>query len=236
MKKSKESPPGYEYKSLFRSQSNKMIAGVCGGVAEYFKIDPTLVRIIFAAAIPAGGLGFWAYMIGWLIIPENPEESEELESNSKSNILLILMGILFILAGMHLIFRNFMNFLWLPDWIFNVFSFQSIVAVIFISLGAYFIFRYLQERGDEIPLIPKKISGKMPAGKTLYRSVDDKKISGVCGGIGEYFNIDPTIIRIIWIIATILTLPTGMSPGLIAAYIILSFVLPEAPAVGEETK
>ena len=57
--------------------------------------------------------------------------------------------------------------------------------------------------------------------KKLYLS-KDKKISGVCGGIGEYFEIDPTLIRLGWIIMTILT---GIVPGIIA-YVIATIVIP----------
>ena len=58
----------------------------------------------------------------------------------------------------------------------------------------------------------------------LYRSRTDKKIAGVCGGLAEYFGIDPVIVRII---AIILLLPGGF-PGLLP-YIILWIIVPEAP-------
>lgn len=57
--------------------------------------------------------------------------------------------------------------------------------------------------------------------KQLYRSTTNKKIAGVCGGLGEYFNIDPTIIRVIFVV---LALPGGL-PGVIP-YAILWFVVP----------
>lgn len=59
--------------------------------------------------------------------------------------------------------------------------------------------------------------------KRLYRSKTNVKICGVCGGIGEYFNIDPTLIRLLWIL---ITLMTGNIIGLIA-YAICVFVIPE---------
>ncbi|SES80740.1 PspC domain-containing protein [Anaerobranca gottschalkii] len=56
-------------KRLYRSQSNKMIAGVCGGIAEYFNIDPTIVRLLWVFfALMAGG-GLIAYIIAAIIIP-----------------------------------------------------------------------------------------------------------------------------------------------------------------------
>lgn len=60
--------------------------------------------------------------------------------------------------------------------------------------------------------------------KRLYRSRTDRKIAGVCGGLAEYFNVDPVIIRII---AFILLLPGGL-PGLVP-YLILWIVVPEEP-------
>ncbi len=64
--------------------------------------------------------------------------------------------------------------------------------------------------------------------KRLYRSRTDRKIAGVCGGIAEYFNIDPTVIRVI---AILLLLPGGL-PGLLP-YIVLWIVVPYKPARGE---
>ena len=61
-------------KKLHKSQSQKMIAGVCGGIAEYFNIDPTLVRLGVAALSFAAGGGVLAYIIAAIIIPEPPME------------------------------------------------------------------------------------------------------------------------------------------------------------------
>lgn len=56
-------------KRLYRSESNKMLCGVCGGVAEYFNIDPTLVRLGWAVLTLAGGSGIIAYIIAAIIVP-----------------------------------------------------------------------------------------------------------------------------------------------------------------------
>jgi len=55
-------------KKLFRSRSNSKIAGVCGGLGDYFNIDPTLVRILFL--IFFGGGGLLLYIICWIAVPE----------------------------------------------------------------------------------------------------------------------------------------------------------------------
>lgn len=59
--------------------------------------------------------------------------------------------------------------------------------------------------------------------KKLYRSTTDRKIAGVCGGLGEYFNIDPTIIRLIW---AILLIPTALIGGTVA-YFVAALIIPE---------
>ena len=61
-------------KRLYRSTKDKMIAGVCGGIAEYFEIDPVLVRLIALLFIVGAGTGFLAYLILWVIVPENPAQ------------------------------------------------------------------------------------------------------------------------------------------------------------------
>lgn len=59
-------------KRLFRSRSDRMIGGVCGGIAKYFNIDPTLVRLLFVVGLLAVGGTFWAYIIMMIVIPEEP--------------------------------------------------------------------------------------------------------------------------------------------------------------------
>lgn len=60
------------YKKLYRSVTDKMIGGVCGGIAEYFGIDPVIVRLVFVLAVIFGGSGILAYIILWIIIPQKP--------------------------------------------------------------------------------------------------------------------------------------------------------------------
>ena len=60
-----------EEKKLVRSQVNKMICGVCGGIGEYFHIDPTIIRLIWVVLTIGGfGSGLLAYIIAAIIIPE----------------------------------------------------------------------------------------------------------------------------------------------------------------------
>lgn len=59
---------------LYRSETDKMIAGICGGFAEAYDIDPSLVRLITALIVLiSGGTGLLAYLIAWIIIPHESE-------------------------------------------------------------------------------------------------------------------------------------------------------------------
>ena len=60
-------------KRLYKSNTDKMVDGVCGGIAEYFGIDPTLVRLAWALMCVMGGSGILAYIIAAVIIPRSPE-------------------------------------------------------------------------------------------------------------------------------------------------------------------
>lgn len=64
-------------KRLYRSRSNEMIAGVCGGLADYLNLDPTIVRLVFVILLFAGLGGFWIYLVLWVIAPLEPIEKTE---------------------------------------------------------------------------------------------------------------------------------------------------------------
>jgi phage shock protein C len=59
-------------KKLYRSGKERLLGGVCGGIAEYLDIDPTIVRLLWVIFIMGFGTGILAYLIAWLIIPRNP--------------------------------------------------------------------------------------------------------------------------------------------------------------------
>jgi phage shock protein PspC (stress-responsive transcriptional regulator) len=126
-------------KRFHLSESDKKIAGICGGIAEYLEVDSTLVRVIVVAA----GLvtGVFPFVVGYLIA-----------------------------------------------WII------------------------LTSQANE---------GKRTM-KRLYLSETDKKIAGICGGIAEYMDVDPTIVRIVAVVGAILT---GVLPFVIG-YLIAWMIIP----------
>lgn len=64
-------------RKLYKSREHKTIAGVCGGLAEYFDIDVTIVRLIWVAFCLMGGSGILAYFIAALVIPEAPYSNKQ---------------------------------------------------------------------------------------------------------------------------------------------------------------
>jgi len=71
-----------EPKKFYRSQTDKVLAGVCGGLAEYFNIDVLLIRLLFLVLIIAAGGGLLAYIILWIITPEKPIDFSQFKNPS----------------------------------------------------------------------------------------------------------------------------------------------------------
>jgi len=67
--------------------------------------------------------------------------------------------------------------------------------------------------------------------KKLYRSTDDRVIVGVCGGIGNYLGVDPTVIRVLWILATVFSLGAG-----ILVYLLAALIIPEEPTTATKAR
>ena len=76
-----------ETKKLYRSSDDRMVAGVCAGIADYFGIDPTLVRLIFVfgALGTVSGL-FWAYLIMAIVVPEEVPASRDVVAGKSEEV------------------------------------------------------------------------------------------------------------------------------------------------------
>lgn len=108
-------------KRLYRSKRDFLIAGVCGGLAEYFNVDSVVVRLIFVALMVTGGVGLGAYIILWIVVPEEgkqktiadnvkqkvkdelKEEKAEKKPNTTLALVLIALGFLFLLDSFDLL-------------------------------------------------------------------------------------------------------------------------------------
>lgn len=108
-------------KKLYRSRRNRMIGGVCGGIAEYFNIDPVIVRVAAVAFFFMGGSALLAYVIGLIVIPNEPFDlpaAEKQESapvtvpvaapaaKSSSDAVPLVLGIVLIFIGVVFLLHN----------------------------------------------------------------------------------------------------------------------------------
>ena len=73
-------------KRLYRSRSDRMIWGVCGGLAKYFDVDPTIVRVIAVLTIFLGTMGIWAYVILAIVVPPEGSKATEPKDTIKENV------------------------------------------------------------------------------------------------------------------------------------------------------
>jgi len=103
---------------LYRSRQHKLVGGVCGGIGEYFELDPVLVRILTVLLFMLPGVGILTYIIAWIIIPERPLEEAGPEIDYKlSPWNKYIPGILLIGFGAVLLLRTyFLYFDWGSFW------------------------------------------------------------------------------------------------------------------------
>ncbi len=114
---------------LYRSRENCMIAGIAGGLAEYFNVDPVLIRLLWILSIFIGGSGLIAYLIGWLIIPEQKTGEPSPEERDVKGLQGI--GLLLIIAGVALFLRHLIPLPW----------FRFFWPLALVALGVFIIWR-----------------------------------------------------------------------------------------------
>jgi phage shock protein PspC (stress-responsive transcriptional regulator) len=179
-------------------------------VAQYFSIDPTVVRLIWIFFTLFGGSGLLIYIIASIMIPdENGHEHlfniDHIKSNPFWGMVFIISGFVLFLQYDHIFFL-----FWRSFWGSTL---NVIVAFILMGIGIYLLYN---RQNQFKPLIDETIT------HPLHLSTIDKKIAGVCGGLGVSLNIDPNIIRVLWVFGTFMSIGVG-----ILLYLILAFLLPE---------
>ena len=65
-----------DVKKLYRSKEDRIIAGVCGGMAEYLNVDPVWIRLVAVLLVFAHGIGILIYILAWILIPPNPHQKD----------------------------------------------------------------------------------------------------------------------------------------------------------------
>lgn len=147
---------------LYRSRKSRVLGGVAGGLAEYFKIDPVIVRVAFVVACFFHGIGFFAYLVLWIAVPETPinlnffSSSENpggtVDSNTDGsvppnftmpeNMVPKKTGNFGLIAGIILIS---MGALFLLDNFFCLFDFIDFFPVLMVILGIFLIFTSIKK-------------------------------------------------------------------------------------------
>jgi phage shock protein C len=148
---------GEKMKRLYKSQRNKIIAGVCGGIAEYLDVDPVLVRIIAVLFFFTGGATLIAYIIGVIIMPQQPSQApiaidptqpqsassiQDVSTKGNDKIGSLIIGIIMIVFGLHFLLRNIPFFhpyywwFWDMGWKFFWPSVLILVGLFVIVRGA----------------------------------------------------------------------------------------------------
>lgn len=134
-------------KQLYRSEKNRVIAGVCAGLAEYFNLDPVIVRIFAVLITLFGGSGVLLYFILWIVIPTESAVGKKSENNIKNNVEEIKdttksvvgknshmwAGVLFVSLGLIFLFNNF--------GIFHFLNIGKLWPILLVALGLIILSR-----------------------------------------------------------------------------------------------
>lgn len=134
-------------KKLYKSSSDKVLAGVCGGIAEYFAVDTVIVRLAWVLVTLMAGAGLIAYIVAAIIIPENPGFSSAADGyertdhsgegtgrrNTSGNTS-IALGVILVVFGAFVLFKHFVPYI---PWL----SKDFVMAAMLIGLGIFFIVR-----------------------------------------------------------------------------------------------
>lgn len=136
-------------RNLYRSNEDKILGGVCGGLAEYFEVSSALIRLLWLLLILIDGIGLLLYIFAWIIIPKKPvtanndkddsknfntndsfNDSSKKEQDERDN---FVLGAIFLVIGTFLLLVNF-----IPNILayFNVF-----VGILFLILGIYLVIK-----------------------------------------------------------------------------------------------
>ncbi len=230
---------------FYRHPIHRILGGVCGGLADYLGVDPTLVRVLWVVlTLMTAGSGFLAYLVLWVLLPvgtqahglQGPAALELSERNmARAGALLVGLGLLWLLANLGLL-----PWLWGALW-------QAVQLLFWpvLLMGAGFVLLNNRELRQSLAAWRERTRRRMDvAAQTMEqrmgsvdlrnglarlreripvrRSRTDCMFLGVCGGIGRALGIDPNLVRLLWAAFSLGSLGTG-----ILLYVGIAYLLPE---------
>ena len=213
-------------KRLYRSSRHRVIFGVCGGLAEYLGVSVALVRVL-VLALAFVGSGIVMYIAGMIIMPEEPavisdentapRPSDPVQAGTFTmglGLLLVVIGSLWLLDRLDLFS---MHFFW--HTLRNV-----LVPVVIILFGVAVLMRRNKAQSAQAPPAGTPLEQAPIAGGQWFRARYDRKLFGVCAGIAHAMNLDPTVVRLAWVLMSLHSFGLG-----IVVYLILALILPDEP-------
>jgi len=200
-------------KRLTKSSTNRVFDGVCGGIGEYFDIDPVIIRILWVFIALFGGTGIIAYLVAMVILPREIEKTaagEGTETCKPMRITNQTWGLVLVVVGGLLLLR-FLDPLWhILLGLIPVLG-GILLPAILVLLGVYLLAR--RDQGEPLRI--------RDADRTFYRDIQRRKLLGVCAGLAGTFDTDPNLVRLIWVLAALASI--GF---VILGYILLAIFLP----------
>lgn len=205
---------------LYRSQADRSVAGVCGGLAERLGVDSALVRVPWLLSVPlTGGLTLLLYVLLAVAIPEEPAEEANVHRPPKDDwwqrarrSRMVTAALILLVAGLTLAFDSLG---WLPIRISAVgrrlwsltwpLSLVGLAVLLLAWVGRRRIpWQRLQQLGRSLP---------------VRRSRRQRMAAGVCGGLAQRLSVDPLLVRLAWGVLTITVL------GVVGALLYLAAAL-----------
>lgn len=222
----------HEIRRLMKSRTDRMIDGVCGGVAAYAGIDATLVRLAWILLTFLGGSGILLYIAAMIILPKAPAPDPPAagtgtpKGSTRTNTR--FWGILLVGVGLVWLAGNLGFDFWDHWW---GLSLSVVLPVLLILAGVAFLFggrEYIAGTSAAADTGESAVSADAPASpprQRLLRSRTDRKLGGVCGGFGTWLSIDASVVRLAFIAAGF-----ASAGFMVILYIIMLIALPLEPA------
>lgn len=212
---------------LYRSITNRSVAGVCGGLGERFGVDVGIIRLawLFSVFLTVG-ISLIPYAVLALAIPKESQEhaaakaipTTDLWQQVRSNPAL-LYGALLVMIGAVLLLNVLGLLPWRLEALWGAFWALALPLAV-IAAGVFLVLGVMGRAPDWRQWRDLRGTGyRMP----LRRSRDDRTIAGVCGGVAKFFQIDPLVVRIGYVMLTVLT---GFAPGVVI-YALAAFFIPQ---------